>query len=79
MVKAHFKKMLILGINRQEMEHLTSGQPLHIKLDDLDPRLKGQFVVIIPGETDEQLAKAAKEAERLMQEAQKQNRITLVS
>ncbi len=66
MVKTLYKGMLVLGINRQEMEHLQQGQPLHIKLVDLDERLKGQQVMIIPGESDEQLAAAAKKAAELL-------------
>lgn len=71
MVKAHYKKMLILGLNRRELEHLKEGQPMYIKLDDIDPRMKGQLVVIIPGENDQQLVAAAREAERLLKDGQK--------
>lgn len=80
MVKMHYKRMLCLGINRQELEHLQQGQPLHIKLDDLDPRMKGQLVVIIPGESDKVLKAAVEEAGRMMQDGRTpDNRIIRVN
>lgn len=79
MVKAHYKKMLILGLNRKELEHLQHGQPMYIKLDDVDPRMKGQFVVIIPGENDQQLVAAAQEAERLLKERARPGSVVLSS
>lgn len=58
MVKMRHKGLLVLGLNRKEMEMLTQhGAPLDIPLDDLSDKLKGQRVMIIPGEDNDKLAK----------------------
>lgn len=55
MVKLKHRGLLVLGVNRKEMEGLREGMPLPIPLEDLDPKLKGQMVLIIPGEDDQAL------------------------
>jgi hypothetical protein len=60
MVKMHHKNLLTLGLNPAELDHLKQGQPLSIRLDDVG--LVGHVIVIIPGESDEALKRAAEEA-----------------
>jgi hypothetical protein len=48
MVKMRHKGLLVLGITRQEMSALRDGAPLPVPLEDVG--LKGQHVLIIPGE-----------------------------
>lgn len=56
MVKLKHKGLLVLGINRKELKALVEeGQPLPVPLEDLDPKLKGQMVMIMPGEDDQAL------------------------
>lgn len=55
MVKLKHKGLLVLGINRKEMEMMREGAPLPVPLGDLDPKLKGQMVMLIPGEDDKAL------------------------
>ncbi len=55
MVKLKHRGLLVLGINRKEMEALREGMPLPVPLVDLDPKLKGQMIMIIPGEDDQAL------------------------
>lgn len=52
MVKLRHKGLLVLGINRKEMDMLREGAPLPVPLGDLHESLKGQMVMIIPGESD---------------------------
>lgn len=52
MVKLRHKGLLVLGINRKEMEMFREGAPLPVPLADLHPSLKGQMVLLIPGEDD---------------------------
>lgn len=55
MVKLRHKGLLVLGINRKELELLSEGAPLPVALGDLDEKLKGQMVMIIPGEDNDKL------------------------
>lgn len=55
MVKLRHKGLLVLGLTREEMSQLRDGAPLDIPLGDLGPALKGQHVMIIPGENNESL------------------------
>lgn len=61
MVRLEYKNLIVLGIVPSELEHLKQGQPLNILLES------NLFVVIIPGESNEALAKAAKEAADLLE------------
>jgi hypothetical protein len=60
MVKLRHKGLLVLGTTRHEMQALLEGRPLDIPLGDLHPSLKGQRILVIPGEDNAQL-------ERIMQ------------
>lgn len=57
MVKLRHKGLLVLGITREEMNMLRDGAPLDIPLADLGAALKGQHVMIIPGESNETLSR----------------------
>lgn len=48
MVKMRHKGLLVLGLTRQEMNAMREGAPLPVPLEDLG--LKGQHVLLIPGE-----------------------------
>lgn len=54
MVKAERNGLLILGINKEEIEHLKQGNPLNIPLADLG---FNAAVMIIPGDSNEKLVK----------------------
>ena len=54
-VKMRHKGLLVLGINRKEMELFREGAPLPVPLGDLHESLKGQMVMLIPGESDSSL------------------------
>lgn len=53
MVKLKHKGLLVLGLTKQEQEALREGKPLPVSLEDLG--LKGQMILLIPGEDNEQL------------------------
>lgn len=55
MVKLRHKGLLVLGMTRSEMEQLREGRPLDIPLGDLHASLRGQRVMIIPGENNDTL------------------------
>jgi hypothetical protein len=55
MVKMRHKGLLVLGITRQELNALREGAPLPVSLSDLHPSLKGQNVLLIPGEDNRSL------------------------
>ncbi len=55
MVKLKHKALLVLGITREELAALRDGQPLPVPLEDLSPKLKGQMVMLVPGEDNTQL------------------------
>lgn len=55
MVKLRHKGLLVLGINKEELEMLREGAPLPVPLADLHPSLKGQMVMLIPGHNNMQL------------------------
>ncbi len=57
MVKLRHKGLLVLGVTRHEMDQLREGRPLDIPLGDLGAALKGQRVMIIPGENNESLTR----------------------
>lgn len=57
MVKMRHKGLLVIGMNKKELEMLTEGAPLPIPLGDLHASLKGQMIMIIPGKDDESLKK----------------------
>lgn len=53
MVKLKHKGLLVLGITKTELEMLREGAPLPIPLVDVG--LKGQTIMLIPGESNEML------------------------
>lgn len=55
MVKLKHRGLLVIGINKKELELLREGAPIPVSLTDLDPKLKGQMVMLIPGENDQAL------------------------
>jgi hypothetical protein len=55
MVKLKHKGLLVIGINKKEMELMREGAPIPVSLVDLDPKLKGQMIMIIPGSDDQYL------------------------
>lgn len=55
MVKLKHRGLLVIGINKKELEMLREGAPLPVSLADLDEKLKGQMVMLIPGEDDKYL------------------------
>lgn len=55
MVKLRHKGLLVIGMTRQEMQALIEGAPIHVPLVDLHPSLKGQAVIVLPGEDNQQL------------------------
>lgn len=62
MVKMRHKGLLVLGITRQEMNALREGAPLPISLADLHPSLKGQNILLIPGEDNKALERVMNQA-----------------
>jgi type II secretory pathway component PulF len=50
MVKLRHKGLLVLGITRKELDALREGAPIPVPLGDLHESLKGQLVMLIPGE-----------------------------
>ena len=56
MVRLEYKNLIVLGITPSELDHLKQGQPLNILLES------NLFVAIIPGESNEELVKVAKQA-----------------
>lgn len=57
MVKLKHKALLVLGITRRELEMLIEGAPIPVPLSDLGEKMKGQMVMLIPGENNEALLK----------------------
>lgn len=57
MVKMRHKGLLVLGVTREELNALRDGAPIPIPLEDLHPSLKGQMVMLIPGENNESLSR----------------------
>lgn len=57
MVKMRHKGLLVLGLTRDEMNAMRDGAPLTVPLEDLDPRLKGQQVLLVPGEDNASLGR----------------------
>ena len=55
MVKLRHKGLLVLGITKRELEMLVEGAPMPVPLSDLGPALKGQMVMLIPGQDDQSL------------------------
>lgn len=53
MVKLKHKGLLVLGINKKEMELMREGAPIPINLTDVG--LKGQMIMLIPGPDDQYL------------------------
>lgn len=53
MVKLKHRSLLVMGITKQEQEALREGKPLPVTLEDVG--LKGQMILIIPGEDNDQL------------------------
>jgi len=50
MVKLRHKGLLVLGITKKELEALREGAPIPVPLGDLHESLRGQLVMLIPGE-----------------------------
>lgn len=48
--------LLILGLSRLNTEKLLDGQPIHVRVDHVDPRLPALNVVLMGGETEEDIA-----------------------
>jgi len=48
--------LLILGLSRGNTERLLSGQPIHVRADQVDPRLPALNVVLMGGETEGDIA-----------------------
>lgn len=55
MVKLRHRGLLVLGITREELNMLREGMPMPVKLDDMHSSLKGQMIMLIPGENNESL------------------------
>jgi hypothetical protein len=55
MVKLRHKGLLVLGLTKRELEMLCEGAPIPVPLDDLHESLKGQMVMLIPGQDDQAL------------------------
>lgn len=55
MVKLKHKGLLVMGITKQEQEALRDGKPLPVSLEDLG--LKGQMILLVPGEDNDSLKK----------------------
>lgn len=55
MVKLKHKGLLVLGMTKPEQDAFREGQPLPVELSDVG--LKGQMILLIPGEDNDQLKK----------------------
>lgn len=55
MVKLKHKGLLVLGITAQELELMREGAPIPVPLDDLGASVKGQMVMLIPGQDNTSL------------------------
>ncbi len=60
MVKLRHKGLLVLGITRRELDALREGAPIPVPLGDLHESLKGQLVMLIPGEDNGSLERVMK-------------------
>lgn len=69
MVRLEYKNLIVLGIVPSELEHLKQGQPLNILLES------NLFVAIIPGNSNEELLKTAKEAADRLEAISKDRKI----
>ena len=56
MVKLRHRGLLVLGITKEELDALREGMPLPVPLADLHESLKGQMVMLIPGQDNLQLS-----------------------
>jgi hypothetical protein len=66
MVKLKFKGCLTLGITRRELQEFTAGRPIIVELEDVG--LKGQRILLIPGEDDQQLYRIMSEAATVIEQ-----------
>lgn len=57
MVKLKHKALLVLGITRRELEMLIEGAPIPVPLSDLGEKMKGQMVMLVPGENNDTLVR----------------------
>lgn len=53
MLKIKRGKLLVFGLTPQELEHLKTGHPLQIKMDDVG--LEGAGVIIFVGDSNEKM------------------------
>ena len=53
MLKIKRGKLLVFGLTPAELEHLKTGNPLQIKMDDVG--LQGAGVIIFVGDTNEKM------------------------
>ncbi len=53
MLKIKRGKLLVFGLTPSELQHLQSGNPLQLKLDDIG--LQGAGVIIFVGDTNEKM------------------------
>jgi hypothetical protein len=53
MLKIKRGKLLVFGLTPSELEHLKTGHPLQIKLDDIG--LQGAGCIIFVGDTNEKM------------------------
>jgi hypothetical protein len=58
MVKLKHSSLLVLGMTKLELERFREGMPLDIPLDDVG--LKGQRILLIPGEDNDTLLQLMK-------------------
>jgi len=55
MVKLKHKGLLVIGITKRELEMMTEGAPIPVQLTDVG--LKGQMIMLMPGQDDQSLLK----------------------
>lgn len=48
--------VVILGLSRENCKRLVAGQPISVKLAELDPRLPELTILLMGGETEETMA-----------------------
>jgi hypothetical protein len=48
--------MLILGLSRENTVRLLAGQPIHVRVDEVDPRMPAMHVVLMGGENEDAIA-----------------------
>lgn len=49
------KSVLFVGLDRSNTDRLHNDEPIWLKLSEMDPRLPDVAVLIIAGETDEEV------------------------